>query len=130
MLVANAGGTELPIIDVTPAARVLRWRQDLPNFLIETYKVVQTPSFKVIITVYPVSSRPQYVATVCRTTTGSIACNADSIYAIYATTPEPSNPAPFTGKATLRMEKLINSIDTTLSYGHWFWEIPTIPPTT
>jgi hypothetical protein len=128
IVVANAGGTELSIIDMTPTSRVLRWRQDLPNFLIETFKVVQTPAFKVIITVYPVSSRPQYVATVCRATTGSTACASDSIYAIYATTPEPSNPAPFTGKATLRMEKLINSIDTTLVFGHLFWEIANIPP--
>ena len=128
IVVANAGGTELSIIDVTPTSRVLRWRQDLPNFLIETYKVVQIPSFKVIITVYPISSRPQYVATVCRTVTASTACHQDSIYALYATTPEPSNPAPFTGKATLRMEKLINDTTPSRVFGHLFYEIANIPP--
>src|SRR6059036_426983 len=125
IVVANSGGTQLSIIDVTPGARVLRWRQDLPDYLVQTYKVTCAPGCKAIITEYNISDRPQYVATVCRTA-GTPACAADSIFALYSTTPEPSNPAPFTGRATLRMEKLINPgnpPDTSRLFGHLFWEI-------
>src|SRR3989441_298176 len=125
IVVANSGGTQLAIIDVSPGARVLRWRQDLPDYLIQTYKVQCAPGCKTIITEYNISDRPQYVATVCRPGGGTL-CSQDSIYAIYSTTPEPSNPAPFTGRATLRMEKLINPgnpPDTSRLFGHLFWEI-------
>ncbi len=129
IVVANSGGTQFSIIDVSPGARVLRWRQDLPNILIETYKVVQAPGYKAIITVYDVSDRPQYVATVCRPNSGgATACNPDSIYALYSTTPEPSNPSPFTGRATLRMEKLINTANPAQLFSHLFWEISNVPP--
>jgi hypothetical protein len=130
IVVANTGGTQLSVIDV--AARVLRWRQDLPDFLIETYKVLSVPGgWKTLITVYDVSDRPQYVATVCRTTSGSTACAPDSIYALYSTAPLPSNPGPFQGHGTLRMEKLVNPgspVDTSLLFGHLFWEISNAPP--
>ena len=125
IVVANSGGTQLSIIDVTPGARVLRWRQDLPDMLIQTYRVICAPGCKTVITEYNVSDRPQYLATVCRPA-GGTACAADSIFALYSTTPEPSNPAPFTGRATLRMEKLINPgnpPDTSRLFGHLFWEI-------
>ena len=125
IVVANSGGTQLAIIDVSPGARVLRWRQDLPDYLIQTYKVQCAPGCKTIITEYNISDRPQYVATVCRPGGGTL-CSQDSIYAIYSTTPEPSNPAPFTGRATLRMEKLINPgnpPNPAVLFGHLFWEI-------
>src|SRR5213083_384805 len=125
IVVANSGGTQLAIIDVSPGARVLRWRQDLPDYLIQTYKVQCAPGCKTIITDYDVSDRPQYVATVCRPAGGTL-CAQDSIFAIYSTTPEPSNPAPFTGRATLRMEKLINPgnpPNPAVLFGHLFWEI-------
>ena len=125
IVVANSGGTQLAIIDVSPGARVLRWRQDLPDYLIQTYKVQCAPGCKTIITEYNISDRPQYVATVCRPGGGTL-CSQDSIYAIYLTTPEPSNPAPFTGRATLRMEKLINPgnpPNPAVLFGHLFWEI-------
>jgi len=125
IVVANSGGTQLAIVDVSPGARVLRWRQDLPDYLIQTYKVQCAPGCKTIITEYNISDRPQYVATVCRPAGGTL-CAQDSIYAIYSTTPEPSNPAPFTGRATLRMEKLINPgnpPNPAVLFGHLFWEI-------
>ena len=125
IVVANSCGTQLAIIDVSPGARVLRWRQDLPDYLIQTYKVQCAPGCKTIITEYNISDRPQYVATVCRPAGGTL-CAQDSIYAIYSTTPEPSNPAPFTGRATLRMEKLINPgnpPNPAVLFGHLFWEI-------
>src|SRR6266566_5306141 len=40
IVVANAGGVELSIIDVRAGVRRLAWRQDLPDYLIETYKVL------------------------------------------------------------------------------------------
>src|SRR5437764_1409941 len=127
IVVANSGGTQLAIIDVSPGARVLRWRQDLPDYLIQTYRVTCAPGCKTIITEYNVSDRPQYVATVCRPgRNGPTLCDQDSIFAIYSTTPEPSNPAPFTGRATLRMEKLINPgnpPNPAVLFGHLFWAI-------
>jgi hypothetical protein len=122
LVVANSGGVELSIIDVRPGVRRLVWRQDLPDYLIETYKVLLSPLREVIV-LYDVSDRPQYVGTVCRVTSGTPNCNADSIFAIYSTTPTLSQPSPFVDKATLRMEKLINSTDTTQLFGHLFWEL-------
>src|SRR3989454_37378 len=73
IVVANSGGTQLSVIDVSPA-RVLRWRQDLPDFLLQTYKVVSVSGgFKVEITEYNISDRPQYLGTVCRPA-GGTAC--------------------------------------------------------
>src|SRR5437867_4855623 len=106
IVVANSGGTEMSIIDVRPGVRRLAWRQDLPDFLIETYRILTAP-LREEIHVYDVSDRPQYVATVCRPA-GGTACAKDSIFAIYSTTPTSSSPPPFTNRATLRMEKLRN----------------------
>jgi hypothetical protein len=121
IVVANAGGTELSIIDVRPGVRRLAWRQDLPDFLIETYRVITNPLSEEI-RVFDVSDRPQYVATVCRAG-GGTACHADSIFAIYSTTPTLSSSSPFSRRATLRMEKLINTSDTAQLFSHLFWEL-------
>jgi hypothetical protein len=121
IVVANAGGTQLSIIDVRAGVRRLAWRQDLPDYLIETYRILTSP-LREEITVYDVSDRPQYVATVCRTG-GGTACHADSIFAIYSTTPTLSSASPFNGRATLRMEKLINTSDTNQLFSHLFWEL-------
>src|SRR5207237_1297617 len=51
---------------------------------------------------------------------------ADSILAIYSTTATVSSSAPFNGRATLRMERLVNPgspPDTSKLFGHLFWEI-------
>ena len=122
IVVANSGGVELSIIDVRAGVRRLVWRQDLPDYLVETYKVLVAPLREQIV-LYDLSDRPQYLGTVCRVTSGTPNCNADSIFAIYSTTPTLSQPAPFSGKATVRMEKLINTIDTTKLFGHLFWEL-------
>ncbi|HEX9092859.1 MAG TPA: hypothetical protein VF902_02635, partial [Coriobacteriia bacterium] len=123
IVVADAGGTQLAVIDVRPGVRRLAWRQDVPNFLIETYHVRQTTGgFREDIVVHDVSDRPQYVATVCRAA-GGTACAPDSIYALYSTTPTVSSDAPFSGRATLRMEKLINTSNPALQFAKFFWEI-------
>ena len=121
VVVADAGGTELSILDAS--TRLLLWRQALPNFLIEKYSIVQNPFNRAIITVHDVSDRPQYVGTVCRPTSGGSTCAADSIYAIYSTTPTQSSTSPFAGRATLRMEKLINTNNPAQLFGHLFWEL-------
>src|SRR5204862_5195810 len=85
VVVADAGGTELSILDAS--TRLLLWRQALPNFLIEKYSIQVISGFvRAVITVHDVSDRPQYLGTVCRVGVGST-CHPDSIYAIYSTTP-------------------------------------------
>ena len=73
IVVANSGGTELSVIDVRPGVRRLAWRQDLPNFLIEQYKMVSVGAglCTAEIEVFDVSDRPQYLATVCRPAGGT-----------------------------------------------------------
>src|SRR6266550_8548250 len=127
IIVADAGGSYLGIINVgTGGPRQLIWRQDLPDFIIQTYKVVIEPGGAVVrITDYHTSDLPQYVATVCRVTSGTSTCDADSVFAIYSTAPTGAETPPFNGRATLRMEKLINTANPALKYGHLFWEIAT-----
>src|SRR2546425_6071558 len=124
IVVADAGGTQLAIVDVRTAVRRLQWRQDLPNFLIETYKILTSAGAGTLeqITIDDVADRPQYVATVCRAA-GGTACAPDSIFALYSTTPTVSSTSPFSGKATLRMEKLLPPGSAFPAFGHLFWEI-------
>jgi hypothetical protein len=124
IVVADAGGTQLAIVDVRTAVRQLQWRQDLPNFLIETYKVLRLAGGTIEeILVHDVSDRPQYVATVCRAGNTPPNCAPDSIFAVYSTTPTQSSTSPFAGKATLRMEKLVSPTSGFPLFGHLFWEI-------
>src|SRR5882762_4117302 len=127
IVVADVGGTQLGIINVGAGGpRQVIWRQDLPNFLLETYKVVRTAGGEqVLIKAFDLSDLPQYVATVCRVASGTSTCHADSVFAIYSTAPTGAETTPFTGRATLRMEKLINTVDPNLKFGHLFWEIAT-----
>jgi hypothetical protein len=122
IVVANSGGVELSIIDVRPGIRRLAWRQDLPDYIIETYRVLTGP-LREEIKVFDVSDRPQYVGTVCRVTTGTSTCHVDSIFAIYSTTPTASSTPPFNNRATFRMEKLKNTTDTLQLFSHLFWEL-------
>ncbi len=128
IVVANSGGTQLSIINVGPGApRQLLWRQDLPDYLVEKYSILTVSGgLKKNITEYNISDRPQYVATVCRVGGAPPNCAADSIFALYSTVPTVADPAPFTNRATLRLEKLHQpafSGDTTALFGHFFWEL-------
>src|SRR5439155_18582803 len=117
VVVADDGGTELSILDAS--TRRLLWRQALTNFLIEKYSIQIVANFiRAVITVHDVSDRPQYLGTVCRVTTGGSTCHADSIYAIYSTTPTQSSASPFSGRATRLMENLINTNNLNLLYCH------------
>ena len=121
IVVADAGGTELSVLSA--GSRLLLWRQPLPNFLIEKFSlVVSNTGLHGVITVHDVSDRPQYLGTVCRVGAAPN-CNPAQIYAIYSTTPTQSSSSPFNGRATLRMEKLVNTTDTTQMFGHLFWEL-------
>src|SRR5204862_1854929 len=95
----------------------------VPNLLIVQYTIVHTALLCVILTVYVVSEPLQNVGPVCRPTGGTSTCAADSIYAIYSTTPTQSSTSPFAGRATLRMEKLINTNNPAQLFGHLFWEL-------
>ena len=127
LIVADAGGTYLGIINVGAGGpRQIIWRQDLPNFLIQTYKVeIQAGGSVEHITDHDVSDLPQYVATVCRPASGTSTCHADSVYALYSTAPTGSEDPPFVNRATLRMEKLVNTANPAQMYSHLFWEIAT-----
>jgi hypothetical protein len=81
--------------------------------------------FTAEVTEYDLSDRPQYLGTVCRPAGGTL-CSTDSIFAIYSTTPTQSSTSPFAGRATLRMEKLKNTVDTTQLFAHFFWEIGSV----
>jgi len=125
LVVANSGGTEMSILDA--GTRRLLWRQDLPNYLIEKYNVINVGGFYTDrVTIYDVSDRPQYIGTVCRVGAAPPNCDQnDSVFVLYSTTPTASSSSPFNGKATLRMEKLRNdpTFDPTVLFGHFFWEI-------
>jgi hypothetical protein len=127
IIVADAGGSYLGIINVGAGGpRQIIWRQSLPDFIIQTYKVTQVSGGAFVhITDYHTSDLPQYVATVCRVASGTSTCHPDSVFALYSTAPTGAETSPFTGRATLRMEKLINTTDPNLMYGHLFWEIAT-----
>ena len=122
IVVANSGGVELSVIDVRAGVRRLAWRQDLPDYLIETYRILTSP-IREEIHVIDVSDRPQYVGTVCRVVGGTPNCDVDSVFAIYSTLPTLSSTFPFVNRATLRMEKLIDSPDTAKLFSHFFWEL-------
>jgi hypothetical protein len=127
IVVADAGGTEFSIIDVV--SRQLKWRQDLPNYQIQKYKLVNVGGFyQVRITPYDLSDRPQYLGVVCRVGAAAPNCDVDSVFALYSTTPTQSSTSPFNGRATLRMEKLKNTTDTSQLFGHFFWEIGNLNP--
>jgi len=135
IVVANSGGTQLSVINVGPGApRQLLWRQDLPDFLVETYHVLtQAGGFQLEIIVFNISDRPQYVATVCRVGAAPPNCDADSVFSIYSTVPTAADPSPFTNRATLRMEKMHRPAfngDTTALFGHFFWELAEGAPAT
>lgn len=123
IVVANSGGTELSVIDVSPAVRRLLWRQDLPDFILQKYKVLNVAGvYYAEITEYNISDRPQYLGTVCRAA-GGTTCSPDSVFAVYSTTPMPSNPPPFDQGGTVRLEKLINTTNPAQLFGHFFWEL-------
>jgi len=115
VVVADAGGTELSILDAS--TRLLLWRQALPNFLIEKYSIQTSTGFtRVVITVHDVSDRPQYSEPcVGRVTRRRPAPRIDLRDLLDDADAE--QLVPVQRRATLRMEKLINSTDTLQLFG-------------
>src|SRR5260370_3523595 len=110
----------------TGGARRVVWGQGPPGWVIEPYHLITTPGgFSQNIVAYNISDRPQYVATVCRVGAAPPNCDADSVFALYSSVPTIADPNPFTNRATLRMEKLKNTQDTTQLFAHFFWELAT-----
>ena len=125
VMVANSGGTNISIVDM--GGRIETRRHALPNFIIETVESLRNPDTGEIeeeITQFDLSDRPQYIGATCRPTTGLTTCAADSIFAVYSTTPTPGQTPPFENLGTLRWENLTAGTP----QSHFFWEHATIPP--
>jgi hypothetical protein len=125
VMVANSGGTNISIVDM--AGRRETRRHQLPNFIIQTVESEINPETGIIeekIEEFDFSDRPQYVGATCRPTTGLITCAADSIFAVYSTTPTEGQSIPFQSLGTLRWENLTAGTP----QSHFFWEHATIPP--
>ncbi|MDP3772944.1 MAG: Ig-like domain-containing protein, partial [Gemmatimonadales bacterium] len=121
VIVANSGGTNLSIVDVS-AARVERRRHRLPNYLVQTVKTSTNAGggLDIIVTEFDLSDRPLYVGATCRA--GAIAA-CDSVLAVYSTTPTPAQPAPFTNRGYMAWENL-RALAGAPS-GHLFYEVGT-----
>lgn len=118
ILVANSGGTNISVVDVLN--RRQSRRHALPNFLIEQVKIViEEASFRLDIVRHDLTDRPQFLASVCRVTTGTTTCHADSVYAVYSTTPTIDQGELFKSRSTLRWENISTS---GTPQSHFFWE--------
>jgi hypothetical protein len=124
LIVANSGGTNLSIVDVSTRREVRR--HQLPNYSVEKIKSVSNTAggTNLEITAYDFSDRPQHVAAVCRA--GSLtAC--DSVIAVYSTTPTGGQSAPYQGRGYLAWENL-SQTGTPSGKGHLFWEQADVQP--
>ena len=125
VMVANSGGTNISIVDM--ALRRETRRHALPNFIIETVETETDPDDGRLVEKvvrFDFSDRPQYIGATCRPTTGLTTCAADSIFAVYSTTPTPGQSPPFLNRGTLRWENLTAGTP----QSHFFWEHATRPP--
>lgn len=123
VLVANSGGTNISIVDV--AARTQLRRHPLPNFLVEQVDIFldETGTFNLDVISHDFSDRPQFLASVCRVTTGTATCHADSVYAVYSTTPTIDQGLLFPSRGTIRWEKVSSpSAATGTPESHFFYE--------
>ena len=140
VMVANSGGTNISIVDMV--GRIETRRHALPNFIIQTVESKKDPDTGLIekeIEEFDFSDRPQFIGATCRPTDLTTTCAADSIYAVYSTTPTPGQTGPFPNLGTLRWENLTaclpdpsdcGSVPAEKPQSHFFWEHATIPPST
>lgn len=147
VMVANSGGTNISIVDM--AGRIETRRHALPNFIIQSVESEINPETGQIeekIEEFDFSDRPQFIGATCRPTDGMTTCAADSIYAVYSTTPTPGQTLPFPNLGTLRWENLtacdpglgkdcfgfdgiaLTGDEPDSAQSHFFWEHATIPP--
>jgi len=114
VIVANSGGTNLSIVDVT-AQRELR-RHRLPNYLVQKVRTRIDPAtngLKPDVTEFDFSDRPQFVAAACRN-------NCANVFAVYSTSPTPGNTDPYAGRGYVAWDELTATI--AAPNGHFFWE--------
>ena len=126
IMVANSGGTNISIVDV--GARQEVRRHTVPNFIIEFVQTELDPAtnlIKIKIERQEFSDRPQNIGAVCLPTTGTTTCAADSIYAVYSTTPTISQfGTEFIQRGSVRWENLTAGTP----QSHFFWEHSGVPP--
>ncbi len=117
VVVALSGATDLAVVDM--AGRQLRRRHSLPNFLIElvSTEISETGLIQLKIEQFEFSDRPQYVGMTCRTGAAPPACAADSMIALYSTTPT-LDQTEFPLQGTMRWE----NITAGTPESHFFWE--------
>jgi hypothetical protein len=117
----------MSIVNVNPAGRRETRRHRLPNFLVQSVQTEIDPAtgtIKVNVTTHDFSDRPQYLGVTCRPNTGGVACAADSIFAVYSTTPTPGQTPPFENRGTVRWENLTAGTP----HSHFFWEHAQVTP--
>lgn len=127
VIVANSGGTNLSIVDVSLAGRRERRRHRLPSFLIQAVSTEIDPAngiIKIKIEEFDFADRPQYVGAICRPVAGT-SCAGDGVYAVYSTTPTPAQSGDFANKGTVRWEEL-NAPGN--PHSHFFWEHAAVAP--
>lgn len=136
VVVANSGGTNLSIVDVSLATRRERRRHALPNMRVQTIQTeldqtlcpagtpIQPFCIKVKFEEFDFADRPAYLGTTCRPTSGTTTCRSDSIYAVYSTTPTAAQGSGFTNRGTLRSEQ----VGTGALQSHFFWEQAEVVP--
>lgn len=126
VIVGNSGGTDVSIVDVV--GRRERRRHAVPNFLVQSVQTEIDPAtstIKIKILEYDFSDRPAYLGAVCLPTTGGTNCAADSVYAVYSTTPTTFQSLDgFTRRGTVRWENLTSATP----QSHFFWEQAEAPP--
>jgi hypothetical protein len=127
VIVANSGGTDFSIVDVSLGLQ--RRRHPLPAYGVQTVRTVTDPQSGFLqpeITEYHFDDRPEFVGAVCRggdCTTGG----AGDVLAVYSTTPTPGQSSIFSRRGSVRWEKLSDAIDGTTGCPltpeqHFFWE--------
>ncbi len=119
VIVANSGGTDVSIVDVSLGQQ--RRRHQLPLFRVQTVHSKVDPASSTIqkeITEYTVSDRPEYVGAVCR---GAATCNpagAGDVVIVYSTTPTLGQSNPLPRRGTVRWENLTSAVPSS----HFLWE--------
>jgi hypothetical protein len=128
VIVANSGGTNLSIVDVSTAVRREVRRHHLPNFLVQSVQTEideATGFIKLKIVEFDFSDRPEYIGMTCIMNGNN--CFADSIYAVYSTLPteaQAGDPVDFVMRGTMRWENLTGPTPES----HFWWEQAAVAP--
>jgi len=116
-IVANSGGSNFSIVDLTTGREVRR--HIVPDYIVQTVRTAPTAAggIQILTTNYDLADRPQYVGAVCRHLTGA---SCDSVVAVYSTAPTGAQASPFTNRGYLAWENLSNAASRS---GHFLWEL-------